>query len=136
MTERTTTEGAELTVGASGPMPPEAQQDFTDLVNDVHNQKKRRKGRPKLRLLRTEDVDEVTDAVVASGMAAAEEDIERLDAEYARRETAIQTAPPPPAAVQAKRVAELAQRVRDVVQDARDDGVKFTIRKPEAFPGE
>lgn len=130
-----TLEGAELEVGASGPMPVGARQHLADLVNTAHERKQRKAGkRPKLKLIRREDVDDIADPVVASGLAMAEADIDALDAEYAKREEALLAAPPVPDAEKAARLAALAARVAEVTQDARADGVRFTAMDPDAVP--
>lgn len=129
-------EWAELEIGASGPMPFDARKHLADLVNNVHQRKRRRSGnrRPKLKLVRREDVDDIADPVVRSGLAMAEEDIEAFDAEYAKREEELQAAPPVPDAERAARLAALAARVVEVVHDARADGVRFKAIDHDAVP--
>ncbi|MBX9627320.1 MAG: hypothetical protein K2X82_26190 [Gemmataceae bacterium] len=127
-------EGVELEVRASGPMPVDARKHLADLVNAARPPKKSKAGkrRPQLRLVRREDVDDIADPVVASGLAMAEADIEELDAKYAQREGELKAAPPVPDAEKAARLAKLAARIAEVIRDAEAEGVRLWGRDPDA----
>jgi DNA-directed RNA polymerase alpha subunit len=119
-------EGAELKAHASGPMPPEAHDHLRKLLYSAYQARCKRK-----EPIRAEDVDEITNPVIASAFALADDDLARVEEEFAQRE-AQQEVPPTSQMLcdeSERTIIHLAEQVRDVVREAEAEGVRFVIRK-------
>lgn len=123
-------EGAEVQSGASGPMPHGAVEHLCELIASGLAKK------PNLKFPRVGEIDAIEDPIVASAFALAEEELAELEAKFAQREAELQRNPPVPQPpdLRAKRLAELAENVREVIRDAERVGIRFfavTDTEPE-----
>ena len=117
--------GAELRVHASGPMPRRAAEHLRSLITVIPKAERTRPRRP-----RRENLQEITDPVIARALTLADEHLTRIEEEFARRKERIEPGRPDstdPSRHKAQ-LAKLARRVREVVEAARAAGVDFTAR--------
>lgn len=121
-------EGAELRLGASGPMPPGADEHLRRVIERAMTRI------PRLRLVSAEDVDVERIAaetpVVASAFAAAEEDLAEIERKAAEREARIQerlASSPHSAGASAPNdgLTGLEARIVEIVREAARLGVHF-----------
>ncbi len=142
-------EGAQLRLGAGGPMPPGAAEDLMGKINGAMPHRKPPKG------AKTMDPKRITAPLVASAFADAEAELDDLEAQYARQGEQLQEArrlreaaaafaatttappapaPPTPAAAPPQTLSadEAAQRITDAITSASRDGVQFFAKVPKA----
>jgi hypothetical protein len=127
--EQLQVEAAELTLHASGPMPSGAGEHLAHVVNSARRRKRRQSGaRPPFKLVGREEMDAITDPLVASAMAQAEEEIANLDKKFAREEDQLRAAPPSTPDETAKQLIDIKKRLGEIVRGAARDGVRLSVR--------
>jgi hypothetical protein len=112
-------EGTELVLHASGDMPKGWAEHLQGLFDHWE-------GLRKLKLIRSETSDEVEDVVIQSAMVLAEDRIEELDREFAKREIELQRNPPP-ADKQELAIAKTIGNLKDVDDSAAELGIRLVV---------
>ena len=136
-------EGAQLRLGAGGPMPPGAAEDLMGKINGAMPHRKLPKR------AKTMDPKRITDPVVASAFAQAEAELDKLEAQFARQAdqlreaaaalagtSAVSSTPAPASELpitEKTRSADIAaQHITAVIASAVLDGVQFYAKVPKA----
>lgn len=122
--DRELIEGQEVRLTANDPVSADPQSVLAHLRGLL--QRAKVKAREPVRLVARQTVEEVDDAVVASALVQAEEELAVLENDFAKEAERRKHAPPPPV-TQPTRERETAENLIDTLRDASEDGITFEI---------
>jgi hypothetical protein len=122
--DRDPIEGQEVRLTPNDPVPADPQTVLAHLRRLLQQAKVQT--REPVRLVARQEVGDVDDAVVASAVAQAEEELAELEDDFAKEAERRKHAPLPPA-TQPARERDTANNLIDTLHDAAEEGIEFEI---------